>query len=197
MKYNNILLGFTLLISACSAFADKDHPQFSDYPVVVSKGPFAKQIVLSTEQQNYTDKWKQIMQRELTKPVNFAGHYRLYLSWNGELPKECGDDRWVCGWVIDKTSGEIVSELPEFNGNTHYRPYHDNGTPAPEEFMPEFYPKSSMIWINGNTAPLSNIYDLKCRNIAYSFDHSKFITVLDAGECEVDHGGYVSSSESN
>ncbi|EHI7918817.1 hypothetical protein J9M50_004815, partial [Salmonella enterica] len=118
MKHNNILLGFALLTFTCEAFAGKDNPQFSDYPVAVSTGPFAKNIALSAEQQSYTNKWKQTMQRELAKPVNFAGHYRLYLSWNGELPKECGDNRWVCGWVIDKTSGEIVSELPEFNENT-------------------------------------------------------------------------------
>lgn len=197
MKYINILLGFTLLVSACSVFADKDNPQFSDYPVVVSKGPFAKKIALSTEQQNYTDKWKQTMLRELAKPVNFAGHYRLYLSWNGELPKECGDERWVCGWVIDKTSGEIVSELPEFNGNHAYFSYHSDGTPVPVELMTEFYPKSSLIWIEGSNIPSSGKIDNKCENIAYTFNNSKFITVLDAGECEVDHGGYVSSSESN
>lgn len=188
MNCNNIFFGIALLASACSVFADKDNPQFSDYSVAVSTGPFAKKIALSTDQQSYTDKWKQTMQREFAKPVNFAGHYRLYLSWNGELPKECGDDRWVCGWVIDKTSGEIVSELPEFNGNTHYRPYFANGTPVPDEFMPEFYPKSSMIWINGNTAPISNLDDLKCENIAYVFNGTKFISVLDAGKCKVDYG---------
>ncbi|PWI77367.1 hypothetical protein DEO48_24750 [Enterobacter sp. CGMCC 5087] len=188
MKLNNLFLGFALLTFTGTAFADKDNPQFSDYPVVVSKGPFAKKIALSTEQQNYTDKWKQTMQRELVKPVNFAGHYRLYLSWNGELPKECGDKRWVCGWVIDKISGETVSELPEFNGNKAYFSYHANGTPVPVDFMPEFYPESSMIWIEGSNIPPTGKINNKCENIAYTFNDSKFITVLDAGKCEVDYG---------
>ncbi|WP_137761784.1 hypothetical protein [Nissabacter sp. SGAir0207] len=188
MKCNNILLSFVLLSSACSVLADKGNPQFSDYPVAVSKGPFAKKIALSANQQKYTEKWKQTMQRELAKPVNFSGHYRLYLSWNAELPKECGDERWVCGWVIDKTSGKIISELPEFNGNHAYFSYNDNGTPVPEDFMPEFYPKSSMIWIEGSNVPSSGKIDNKCENIAYMFDGLKFITVLDAGKCKVDYG---------
>lgn len=189
MKYGNFLLCFILLFSAVSAFADKESPQFSDYPVAVNKGPFAKEIVLSTDQQSYTDKWKQTMQRELVKPVNFAGHYRLYLSWNGALPKECGDKRWVCGWVIDKSSGKIVSELPEFNGNKAYFSYHANGTPVPVDFMPEFYPESNMIWIEGSNIPSSGKIDNKCENIAYAFNDSRFIIVLDAGKCEVDYGG--------
>ncbi|EBD6545219.1 hypothetical protein C1366_26290 [Salmonella enterica] len=188
MKHNNILLGFALLTFTCEAFAGKDNPQFSDYPVAVSTGPFAKNIALSAEQQSYTNKWKQTMQRELAKPVNFAGHYRLYLSWNGELPKECGDNRWVCGWVIDKTSGEIVSELPEFNENTHYRSYHDNGTPSPEEFEPGFYPNSIVLWMNGNTAPQSDLRNLQCKYMMYTFKENKF-TALDKGSpCEVDYG---------
>lgn len=195
MNRNNIFLGIALLASACSVFADKDNPQFSDYSVAVSTGPFAKHIALSTDQQSYTEKWKKTMQRELVKPVNFAGHYRLYLSWNGELPKECGDERWVCGWVIDKTSGEIVSELPEFNGNHAYFSYHDNGTPAPEEFMPGFYPKSTMLWLNGSNIPVSGYGDNKCKYMVYKFKNNQF-TAIDSGyPCEVDHGDAPITSE--
>ncbi|MDK9605827.1 hypothetical protein [Lelliottia wanjuensis] len=184
MKPSSILMLSMIGISSAYAF-----PQFSDYPVIVSNGPFAKSIELTDTQQRYTDKWKHIMQRELVKPVNFAGHYRLYLSWNGELPKECGDDRWVCGWIIDKTTGSIVSELPEFNGNTHYRPYHANGTPVPEAFSPGFYPDNSMLWMNGNTAPKSNLLNLKCNYISYNFKNNNFTTLEIGDECDVDHGG--------
>lgn len=53
---------------------------------------------------------------KLLKPVNFSGHYRVIISKNGTLPQDCGND----GWIIDRLTGEIVSELPEFNGNTKY-----------------------------------------------------------------------------
>lgn len=195
MKHRKILLGFVLLISACSVFADKNNPQFSDYSVSISKGPFAKKIALSLDQKNYTDKWQQAMQRELMKPVNFAGHYRLYLSWNGELPAECGDERWVCGWIIDKNTGTIVSELPGFNGNTHYRPYHANGTPVSEEFEPGFYPDSAMLWMNGNTAPLSNLDDLKCEYRVYVFKKNEFSLIGQGYPCDVDNGDGTSASQ--
>lgn len=188
MAFNKVALGLILLGNIYSVIADEANPQFPDYPATVSKGPFAKNIELSTLQQGYSDKWKHVMQREQVKPVNFAGHYRLYLSWNGELPKECGDDRWVCGWIIDKTTGSIVSELPKFNGNTYYRPYHANGTPAPEEFAPGFYPRSTMLWMNGNTAPLSNLDNLKCEYRVYSFKDNKFNLIGHGDPCDVDNG---------
>ncbi|WP_137761785.1 hypothetical protein [Nissabacter sp. SGAir0207] len=174
------------MIEMSSAYA---FPQFPDYPVPISKGPFAKSIELTDIQEGYTAKWKKVMQRELVKSVNFAGHYRLYLSWNAELPKECGDERWVCGWVIDKISGKIVSELPEFNGNHAYFSYHDNGTPVPEEFAPNFYPHSSMLWMNGSNIPTSGKGDNKCNYIAYDFKKNNFITLEIGDECDVDHGG--------
>ncbi|EOC9629817.1 hypothetical protein [Enterobacter ludwigii] len=165
-------------------------PQAGDYRVKVSNGPFAKNISLSDIQQHNTDKWKHIMQRELVKPVNFAGHYRLYLSKNGELPKECGDERWVCGWIIDKTTGQVVSELPEFNGNNAYYSYHDNGTPVSEDFAPDFYPISTMLWMNGETAPRSNPDADKCNYISYNFTKNTFTTLLVGEECEVKHGNW-------
>ena len=128
------------------------------------------------------------MQQELVKPVNFAGHYRLYLSKNGELPKECGDDRWVCGWIIDKTTGQVMSELPEFNGNHAYYSYHDNGTPVSEDFAPDFYPDSTMLWMNGDTVPSSGKGDEQCNYIAYNFKNNTFKTLEIGEECVVDHG---------
>lgn len=130
------------------------------------------------------------MQHELKEPVNFAGHYRVYLSWNGELPKECGDDTWVCGWILDKKTAEVVSTLPEFNGNTAYRPYSDNGTPRPDEFAPGFYPTSTMFWVQGTTMPATStdaVATTICGIVTYNFKSNKFILIFH-GKCEVDHG---------
>ncbi|EOI5729144.1 hypothetical protein ACMS09_002602 [Cronobacter malonaticus] len=149
MNFNKLTCSLMLFSTNAIAFASEVNPQFSYFSVAISSGPFTENIVLASKQQHFTDKWKHIMQRELGKPVNFAGHYRLYLSWSGELPKECGDKRWVCGWVIDKATGKIVSELPEFKGNTHNRPYHDNGTPVPEAFEPAFYPQALCYGLTG------------------------------------------------
>ncbi|MFZ5273770.1 hypothetical protein [Enterobacter asburiae] len=187
MKGNKLLVGF--LFFGVIPFS-WGFPQAGDYKVKVSHGPFAKTISLTDIQQHNTDEWKHIMQRELVKPVNFAGHYRLYISKNGELPKECGDERWVCGWIIDKTTGQVVSELPEFNGNNAYYSYHDNGTPISEDFAPDFYPISTMLWMNGETAPRSNPDATKCNYIAYNFTKNTF-TTLEVGEaCEVKHGNW-------
>ncbi|AHE72705.1 hypothetical protein M942_06065 [Enterobacter ludwigii] len=187
MKGNKILLSFLLFSIIPLSYGS---PQFDGYRVKVSAGPFAKNIVLSDMQHNYTEKWKTIMQKQLVEPVNFAGHYRLYLSWDGELPKDCGDGRWVCGWIIDKKTGEIVSELPEFNGNRVYYSYHDNGTPSPEIFSPGFYPVSTMLWMNGETIPKSGNGDVKCNYIAYNFTDNKFTTLDIGDECEVKHGNW-------
>lgn len=113
-------------------------PQFSDFKVEKNTEPFTKVLFLTEKQKAFTNKWQLIMQHELSKPVNFSGHYQLSLSWNGELPKECGDDRWVCGWILDKKTGEVVSTLPELNGDTAYFSYNDNGTPRPDEFSPQY-----------------------------------------------------------
>ncbi|EOY5421225.1 hypothetical protein ACP6O2_001355 [Cronobacter dublinensis] len=137
MNFNKITCSLILFSINAIAFASEVNPQFSDFSVAISSGPFTENTVLASKQQHFTDKWKHIMERELVKPVNFAGHSRLYLSWSGELPKECGDERWVCGWVIDKTTGKIVSELPEFNGNHAYLSYDANGTPVPYITAPD------------------------------------------------------------
>ncbi|ELY5826225.1 hypothetical protein ACMSZW_003292 [Cronobacter turicensis] len=195
MNFNKITCSLILFSTNTIAFASEVNPQFSDYSVTISSGPFTENIVLASKQQHFTDKWKHIMQRELVKKVNFAGHYRLYLSWNGELPQECGDERWVCGWVIDKTTGKIVSELQQFNGNTHYRPYHDNGTPVPEAFEPAFHPQSTMLWINGNTAPSSNLNNLKCEYRIYNFKENIFSLIDHGYPCDIDYGDVPATAE--
>lgn len=66
--------------------------------------------------------------------------------------------------------------------------YHDNGTPSPEEFEPGFYPNSIVLWMNGNTAPQSDLRNLQCKYMMYTFKDNKF-TALDKGSpCEVDYG---------
>ncbi|EOL8944279.1 hypothetical protein ACM91X_001377 [Cronobacter dublinensis] len=195
MNFNKITCSLILFITNAIAFASEVNPQFSDFSVAISSGPFTEHIVLASDQQHFTDKWKHIMQRELVKKVNFAGYYRLYLSWNGELPQECGDERWVCGWVIDKKTGKIISELPEFNGNTHYRPYHDNGTPVPEAFEPAFYPQSTMLWINGNTAPSSNLNNLKCEYRIYNFKGNIFSLIDNGYPCNIDYADVPATVE--
>lgn len=182
---------FRMLLLVFSVFLVKNteagSPQFSDFKVEKSTGPFIKVLSLTEKQKAFTDRWQHIMQHELSNPVNFSGHYRLYLSWNGELPKECGDDRWVCGWILDKKTGEVVSTLPEFNGNTAYFSYNDNGTPRPDEFSPIFYPDSSMLWIAGTNVPAKGSGNDECSIITYNFKGNQFTPLLHA-ECEVDRG---------
>ncbi|EOI5715219.1 hypothetical protein ACMS0D_001487 [Cronobacter turicensis] len=107
------------------------------------------------------------MQQQLLKPVNYAGHYRIYISKPGQFLKDCGDDGWVCGWVIDKRTGYIISTLPIFNGNFKYYSTIDNGTPSPDEFAAVFYPDSTMLLIYGATKPLDGSGEIKCQNILY------------------------------
>jgi len=188
MKINNFQAGLlTGVIIWLPYIVQANAPQFKDFNIKQSIGPFAEVLVLNDKQKMFSDKWQQIMQREISNPVNFAGHYRLYLSWNGELPKECGDARWVCGWILDKKTGEVVSTLPEFNGNTAYFSYNDNGTPRPEEFQPIIYPDSTMLWIGGSNIPASGEGDSRCANITYNFKDNRFILIA-SGECEFDHG---------
>lgn len=183
----NKIKGILFFLALVAGAAKADVPQFGDFDIQKSSGPFAHALSLTDQQKMFSEKWQRIMQRELKKSVNFAGHYRVYLSWNGELPKECGDARWVCGWILDKHTGEIVSTLPEFNGNTSYFSYNDNGTPKPDEFAPIFYSDSTMLWIAGSNIPAKGEGDDRCAIITYNFKSNKFIPVF-RGECEVDHG---------
>lgn len=186
MKINKLIM-LLLLVVMVTARAS-DHPRFPEYSVMINPGPFANKIEFSNLQNHYSNEWKNYIKTEFVKPVNFSGHYRIILSENGILPQECGDDGWVCGWIIDKLTGRVISELPKFNGNTKYFPTIDNGTPSPDLFNMEYYPNSSMIWISGQNTPVNNRYgETKCANIAYNFKDDNFIK-LTSSRCEIDVG---------
>lgn len=188
MMVNKRIL-FVLFIFVFSGFAAENTlPQFSDYPVNLFFGSFAEKINLSNQQKNYSMKWKELIQNALLRPVNFSGHYVIYISKKGELPEECGNDGWVCGWVIDKINGKVVSELPDFNGNTKYYSTIDNGTRSPDLFDAEFYVKSSMLWVRGQNIPKNGKgNEGRCANTAYNFKANTFIKLF-SGKCEVDVG---------
>lgn len=181
---------FTLLtsLSLTTPSNSEQIPTFENNKVRLSQGPFASNLALTNQQKDNSVLWQNIIQKELLKEVNFAGHYRIFISKKGELPTECGVDGWVCGWIIDKSNGQVVSELPVFNGNSKYYSTIDNNTPSPESFSIEFYPNSDLIWLNGANIPgnkVSNISykDLKCVNNAYTFRGNKF-SVEFTGLCE-------------
>ncbi|WP_105739321.1 hypothetical protein [Cronobacter dublinensis] len=170
-----------------SLLADKIYlPHFKDYPVELSSGPFASTLKLTSKQQLFSKVWRDKIFSELNKGVNFAGHYRLYVSRGGEFKKECGDKGWVCGWVIDKISGMVVSELPEFNQNTAYFSIIDNGTPSPDLFYIEFYPNRTMIVIGGQNTPKKilghfSYDDIKCAYSTYNYSERKFLILSSIG----------------
>lgn len=120
--------------------------------------------------------------------VNYAGHYRIVLTKNGDFPIECSNDVWVCGRVIDKPTGEVVSELLQFNNKTQYYATIDNGTPVSDSFDIVFYAKSSMLWLYGMTKPVKgNWTETKCARVAYNFINNKFIPI-GLWRCETDVG---------
>lgn len=193
MKLCKLTILLTTFICFSTLANEGETPKFKEHNVILSHGPFASKIKLTGEQSGKSNDWKKLMQSQLSKEVNFAGHYRLYISEKGELPKDCGVNGWVCGWVVDKLSGAIISELPMFNGNTKYYSTIDNGTPSPDPFSAEFYPNSNLIWISGENIPKSKVGnispgDKKCSNSAYVFDHQSFQNIFQ-GECEIDNGG--------
>ncbi|EBF0273822.1 hypothetical protein DB992_06005 [Salmonella enterica] len=188
MKVNKILLCFYCFCFFSVFAAENNIPQFSDYPVNLFFDSFAKKINLSNQQKNYSLKWKESIQNALLKPANFSGHYVIFISKKGELPEECGNDGWVCGWIIDKINGEVVSELPNFNGNTKYYSTIDNGTPSPDLFDVEFYVKSSMLWVRGQNTPINEeLGEVRCANTAYNFKSNLFVKLF-SGKCAVDVG---------
>lgn len=188
MKVNKAFL-FLCMFLFLTAHADVNTPpNFSSYPVSLNQGAFVDDVNFSDQQEKYSEKWKKLMRKSILNPVNFSGHYVVYISKNGELPEECGDDGWVCGWIIDKINGKIISELPAFNGNTKYYSIIDNGTPSPDLFDAEFYSTSSMLWIRGQNIPANGkAGEERCANVAYDFKSDLFIKLF-SGECEIDIG---------
>ncbi|ELY3468150.1 hypothetical protein SMX26_002760 [Cronobacter universalis] len=187
MKVSNFLI-FSLCFASTYSYAnDNNGPQFSDYATKVSVGPFAQKLYLTGEQLQATQKWKSFMQKELAAPVNFAGHYRVFISNNGQFLEECGNNGWTCGWIIDKLTGHIVSALPSFNGNTKYHSTTDNGTPSPDAFDATYYPNSTMMLIYGENSPPGENGKIKCANSLYDFKRGVFNKIIST-ECDIDYG---------
>lgn len=74
---------FCSLCHVCFCRLERTHKtvlilSFSDYTVPVSNGPFERNIHFNKEQENYSSQWKNAVEEELKKPVNFAGHFRIY-----------------------------------------------------------------------------------------------------------------------
>lgn len=190
MKTIRMLFTMLMLFSLPLSANDNPELQFSNYPIKVISGPFSSVLKLTSNQQKSSEKWKGVLSDELKKTVNFAGHYRLYISDKGEFPSECGAKGWVCGWVIDKMTGRIVSELPDFNGNTAYFSIIDNGTPSPDPFYIEYYPNRTLIFVGGENTPKEKHGDLspedrKCAYSKYKFTNGEFYKISSVG-CEND-----------
>ena len=154
--------------------------QQNDFYVNVSVGPFAKKSRLTEQQENFSLWWKTRIEEELDKPVNFAGNYRLFVSKGGH-GKECIHDYWICGWVIDKSTGKVVSTLPMSpEGGDSYAEAVDNGTIEGVKFNYVAKENSTTLIIRGRAvnAPLRDehgfFYVPKCRLIKYKFNGVNF-----------------------
>ncbi|EFA5471261.1 TPA: hypothetical protein SHY07_005221 [Escherichia coli] len=180
-KSNKFLLFVSCMLLSFVAYSqDSSNPQFSDYLVPVSNGPFEKNIHFNKEQENYSQHWKNAVQEELKKPVNFAGHFRIYTAFGGH-GKECLRDNWVCGWVIDKLSGEVVATLPsDNNGSYNYADVSDNGTPVGLPFEIDTYKNSSMIAITGQSISVSKSDSPVCKTTLFNFNNNKYVKLIES-----------------
>lgn len=179
MKKNKNILPY-LFILLCSLMADAKSIENS---VIVSKGPFAQLVSLNSEQEAYSSWWKKQINSQLNKPVNFAGHYRLFVTSGGH-GSECLRDYWVCGWVIDKLTGKVVTTLPKSpEGGNSYVEAVDDGTPTGLKFKYTAKESSAELTIQGRAAnaPLQrengDFVIPECRLITYRFDGSNFNTL--------------------
>lgn len=183
-KSNKFLLFVSCMLLSFGAYSqDSSNPQFSDYLVPVSNGPFERNIHFNKEQENYSSQWKNAVEEELKKPVNFAGHFRIYTAFGGQ-GKECLRDNWVCGWVIDKTTGEVVSTLPTSpEGGNSYAEAVDNGTSDGLKFKVIASKDRTSLTITGRAvnAPLRDANGdfsvPECRSIKYNFDGKEYTII--------------------
>ena len=169
-----------------SAASDSSDPQFLDYQTAVSSGPFSKKVQLNSEQRTYSLNWKESIQSELNKQVNFSGHYRLFTAVGGK-GKECSNEAWVCGWVIDKITGRIVSS--DNDGSNVYASVGDNGTPVGYPFEVDAYKDSSMIVITGQAIPLDKRANDNpvCKSVVYKFKDNEFVKLIESEDgCNID-----------
>jgi len=181
MRTNKIVQYLCLLFPLCTHLSYAAQPN-SDI-VGVSNGPFTKELVLRDAQNDFSPWWKDKVKAELAKPVNFAGRYRLFVSPGGH-GKECLHDYWICGWVIDKTTGEVVSTLPTSpEGGNSYSESVDNGTSDGLKFKVIASENRTSLTITGRAvnAPLRDANGEfsvpECRSIKYNFDGKKY-TIL-------------------
>lgn len=119
------------------------------------------------------------MDIQLDKSINFSGHYILYTSFGGH-GKECERDNWVCGWVIDKLTGKVESELPK----------DDNDTPVGLPFEVNAYKDSSMLLITGQSIPATSASNDSptCKSAVFNFTGNKSIKLTESTiGCRVDN----------
>lgn len=184
MKTINALLS---ILATFPVLGASSHPLLSNnYNVDVSHGPFVNNLVLTEKQKNFSTWWKENIKKELNKPVNFAGKYRLFVSKGGH-GTECLHDYWICGWVIDKSSGKVVATLPTSpEGGNSYADFVDNGTSDGIGFEYFATKRNSSIIIKGRAvnAPLrdnnGNFSVPECRLIQYNFDGSSYSVIKES-----------------
>lgn len=193
MQLKSVLfVSLWMCIAQVSQAREKTPPVPTDYPVSVSSAPFSNVLILTNEQKGYSERWKKNAREELSKPVNFAGKYRLF-TYTGISEKECPGGG-VCGWVIDKTSGQIVSELPATGDSHVYNQVGDNGTPTGIDFRALFNSNSLLFSLTAQTMPKEISFDNNgeptgspCETNYYKFENNKFIRVFeDKNGCHVD-----------
>lgn len=169
-------------------------PEFKYYPSDIDKGPFTTRLDLSSEQEKYSSHWKKITNNELKKPVNFAGHYRIYTD-DKSNGNECLDHQGgVCGWVIDKILGTVVAQLPAVAGTNVYQQVADNGTPTGEDFRIDTRKNSYLMILTGQAIPQKIEHDENgipitnpCQTTYYILKNSQFSKVAgDKKGCSVD-----------
>ncbi|MCK7226343.1 hypothetical protein L8P27_00500 [Enterobacter asburiae] len=172
----------------------KGIPEFKDYPADISKGPFATRLDLSSEQAKYSSHWKKITSSELKESVNFGGHYRIYTD-DKSSGNECLDHQGgVCGWVIDKLSGKVVSQLPAVAGTNVYQQVADNGTPVGEDFRIDTQKSSYLMILTGQAIPQKIEHDengipitYPCNTTYYILKNNQFSKVFEDNQgCSVD-----------
>lgn len=181
MRTNKLIQCLCLLFPLCTHFSYA--AQLNSDVANVSNGPFTEKLVLSDAQNDFSSWWKDKVKSELGKPVNFAGRYRLFVSPGGH-GNECIHDYWICGWVIDKTTGEIVATLPTSpEGGNVYAEAVDNGTSDGLKFKVTASKDRTSLTITGRAvnAPLRDANGEfsvpECRSIKYNFDGKKYAII--------------------
>lgn len=181
-----------ICLTAAAQTEEPSLPVFSDYRATVSMGPFSKTLTLTVKQKSYSDRWKKKASEELNSPVNFAGKYRLF-TYDGLNGKECSNGG-VCGWVVDKLSGQIVSELPAVGDSNVYNQIGDNGTPTGIDFNALFKKDSTLLSLTAQTIPKKMVLDTNgyptrppCETNYYKFESDKFTKIFeDKNGCNID-----------